>query len=120
MLRSRVAEQEVLHVLDRPKPAFSNLNMKVEYSKHIEARLRLRGIAHELPKQVFEEAIERYSDTETGHLVAVMSKRLYDRNREVMVAYVIHEDLATLLTIHPLKNGQKGSRIRSGRWRKIE
>jgi hypothetical protein len=49
-----------------------------------------------------------------------MSKRLYDRNREVMVAYFIHEDLATLLTIHPLKNGQKGSRIRSGRWRKIE
>ena len=92
--------------------------MKVKYSKHIEARLRLRKIAHELPKQIVKEASERYLDTETGHLVAVMSKPLYDRNREVMVAYVVDEDCATLLTIHPLKEGQKDSRIRSGRWRK--
>jgi hypothetical protein len=93
--------------------------MKVEYSNHIEARLRLRGIARELPKQIFEEATEHYLDSETGHVVAVMSKRLYDRNREVMVAYVIDKDCAILLTIHPLKVGQKDSRIRSGRWRKL-
>jgi len=94
--------------------------MKIEYSKHIEARLKLRAIARELPKEIFERASERYLDRETGHLVAVMSKELYDRDREVMVAYVIDEDRATLLTIHPLKNGQKDSRIRSGRWRKIQ
>jgi hypothetical protein len=93
--------------------------MKVKYSSHIEARLKLRGIAHDLPKQIFEEAPERYLDTETGHLVAVMARPLYDRNREVMVAYVIDKDCATLLTIHPLKDGQKGSGIRSGRWRKL-
>jgi hypothetical protein len=57
--------------------------MKVEYSNHIEARLRLRGIAHDLPREISEEATERYLDTETGRLVAVMSKQLYDRNREV-------------------------------------
>ena len=96
----------------------SGKDMKVEYSKHIEARLRLREIAHELPKQIFEETSERYLDTATGHLVAVMHMPLYDRTREVMVAYVIDEDCATLLTIHPLKDGQKASRIRSGRWRK--
>ena len=94
--------------------------MKIKYSKHIGARLKLRAIDRELPKEIFETASERYLDTETGHLVAVMSRQLYDRNREVMVAYVIEEDLATLLTIHPLKNGQKDSRIRSGRWRKIQ
>jgi hypothetical protein len=94
--------------------------MKVEYSGHIETRLRLRDIDHELPKQIFEEAAERYLDTETGHVVAVMSRQLYDRIREVMVAYVIEGDRVTLLTIHPLKDGQKGNRIRSGRWRKME
>jgi hypothetical protein len=51
--------------------------------------------------------------------VAVMSKPLYDRDREVMVAYAIEEDTAILLTIHPLKDGQKDSRIRSGRWRAL-
>jgi len=93
--------------------------MKVRYSRHIEVRLRLREIDHDLPKQVFEEAAERYLDTETGHFVAVMSKPLYDREREVMVAYDIEEETAVLLTIHPLKDGQKDSRIRSGRWRTL-
>ena len=30
-----------------------------------------------------------------------------------------YEDTAILLTIHPLKDGQKDSRIRSGRWRAL-
>ena len=93
--------------------------MNVEYSKHIKARLKLRGISDELPKQIFEEATERYLDVETGHRVAVMPMPLYDRSREVMVAYVIDENRAVLLTIHPLKERQKANRIRSGRWREL-
>ena len=50
--------------------------MKIEYSKHIETRLKLREIPRELPKEIFEEASERYLDTETDHLVAVMSRQL--------------------------------------------
>ena len=93
--------------------------MKLKYSKHIEARLRLRGITHELPREIFEDASERYLDAETGHLIAVMPVELYGRIREAMVAYVVGKDCAILLTIHPLKDGQKDSRIRSGRWRKL-
>jgi hypothetical protein len=93
--------------------------MKVEYSKHIKSRLKLRGIGDDLPKKIFEEAIERYLDIETAHRVAVMSVPLYGRSREVMVAYVIDENCATLLTVHPLKDGQKENRIRSGRWREL-
>lgn len=37
---------------------------------------------------------------------------LYGKSREVMVAYVKDEDnLVKLLTIHPLKKGQKRNRI---------
>lgn len=93
--------------------------MKVSYSRHIEVRLKLREIDRDLPRQIFEEAAERYLDTETDHFVAVMSKPLYDRDREVMVAYEVEEDTAILLTIHPLKEGQKDNRIRSGRWRAL-
>ncbi|MBI2471809.1 MAG: hypothetical protein HYV59_11300 [Planctomycetes bacterium] len=39
--------------------------------------------------------------------------------KEIMVAYLVEEDCAKLLTIHPLKVGQKENRIKSGRWRKI-
>jgi len=93
--------------------------MKIEYSEHIKNRLGLRRIEHELPRKVFEQAEERYYDKETGHLIAVMNVDLYDKNREVMVAYIIQEDCVKLLTIHPLKEGQKENRINVGRWREI-
>jgi hypothetical protein len=37
-----------------------------------------------------------------------------------MIAYTVEEDIARLLTIHPLKEGQKENRVKSGRWRKIQ
>ncbi|MFB3885587.1 MAG: hypothetical protein ACE144_10195 [Thermodesulfobacteriota bacterium] len=48
-----------------------------------------------------------------------MEVELYNKKREVMVAYTIEEETVTLLTIHPLKHRQKESRVKSGRWRRI-
>ena len=93
--------------------------MKVEYSKHIKYRLKLRGIEYDLPKRIFQEAEERYFDRETGYLIAVMKVVLYEKSREVMVAYTIEDNDAKLLTIHPLKKGQKENRFKTGRWRRI-
>lgn len=93
--------------------------MQVKYSRHIENRLRLREIEYDLPKRILEQSNERYFDNETGHLIAVMKVELYDKSREVMVAHVIEKNCAKLLTIHPLKEGQKENRIKTGRWRKI-
>ena len=93
--------------------------MKIEYSDHIENRLRLRRIDRNLPEKIFEQAQERYLDTSTGHLIAVMNIDLYNKQRDVMIAYVTDEKRTTLLTIHPLKYGQKENRVLNGRWRKI-
>lgn len=62
---------------------------------------------------------ERYFDQATGHSVAVMEVDLYGKRREVMVAYVIEEGCARMLTVHPLKGNEKENRVRSGRWRKV-
>jgi hypothetical protein len=70
-------------------------------------------------KEYLRRLKKRYFDRETGHLIAVMKIDLYNKNREVMVAYVIEEDCAKLLTMHPLREGQKQNRINTGRWRKI-
>lgn len=94
--------------------------MRIEYSQHIEARLQMRGIDYALPKRIFEDARERYLDRHTGHLIAIMNAELYGKTREVMTAYVATQDHITLLTIHPLKTGQKNGRVRSGRWRRIQ
>jgi hypothetical protein len=56
---------------------------------------------------------------ETGHRIATMAADLYGKQGRSMVSYVIEGDCAKLLTIHPLKEGQKENRIVSGRWRKI-
>ena len=94
-------------------------NLKIQYAKHLENRLSLRNIEYDLPKIVSQNAEERYFDNETGHLIAVMEKELYGKIRELMVAYEKKKDKITLLTIHPLKPGQKDNRIKSERWRKL-
>ena len=52
-------------------------------------------------------------------VLAFISSKIPSKLSEVMVAYIIEEDIVKLLTIHPLKGGQKENRIRTGRWRKI-
>ena len=81
--------------------------------------MSIRGIGYDLPRKIFVESRERYIDDETEHFIATMEVELYNKLREVMIAYVVEGDVARLLTIHPLKEGQKENRIKSGRWRKI-
>jgi len=93
--------------------------VEIKYSQHIISRLRIREIEYELPKIIFEQSKERYYDMKTGYMVAVMNADLFGKIREVMVAYVMEDEDAKLLTIHPLKEGQKENREKSRRWRKL-
>jgi len=93
--------------------------MEIEYSAHIINRMLLRKIEHDLPKRIVIESNERYFDSETGYSIATMVVEMYNKNREVMVAYILEGNVTKLLTIHPLKQGQKENRIKAGRWRKI-
>lgn len=93
--------------------------MEIKYSRHIETRLVLRKIEYTLPRRIYEDAEERFIDTETGHTIAVMKVVIYGKKRDVMIAYKHKGTEVKLLTIHPLKEGQKENRIRSGRWKEI-
>ena len=95
------------------------VTMQIKYSKHIEARIAMRKIEYNLPQRVYENAEERFVDSETRHEIAVMKSVLYGKERDIMVAYKHADADVKLLTIHPLKEGQKENRIQSGRWRKI-
>ena len=83
-------------------------------------RMALRKIPYDLPGQIYEKAVDRFEDIETGYRIAVMEVEFYGRLREVMLAYALEEENAKLITIHPLKDGQKQNRITTGRWRKLE
>jgi hypothetical protein len=93
--------------------------MQIQYSEHLENRLKTRKIQYDLPRKIYEQSKERYFDNETKHHIAIMQVDLYGKMREVMVAYALQNDFARLLTIHPLKAGQKQARLESGRWRKM-
>jgi hypothetical protein len=69
---------------------------------------------------VYTESDETYYDNETGHRVATIVTLVYGKMREVMVAYDIEEKTVKLLTIHPLKEGRKENRVKSGRWRRLQ
>ena len=63
--------------------------MQILYSNHIKNRLSLRKIPYDLPQKVYEQSRERYFDEQTGHRVAIMKVRLYNKIRDVMIAYII-------------------------------
>jgi hypothetical protein len=86
------------------------------YSAHLRNRLRLRNIPDDLPREIVETATERFFDKETNYYIAIKPIHVYDRLREVMVACEIERDSIRLITIHPVKQGQKANRIKSGRW----
>ena len=81
--------------------------------------MSLRKIDYELPRKIFDQSKERYVDEVTQHFIATMEVELYNKRKEGMIAYVIEEDVVRLLTIHPLKKGQKENRIGTGRWVKL-
>lgn len=75
--------------------------MLIKYSEHIKTRLTLRKIDHDLPKLIYENADERFLDTETDNLIALMKTTLYGEKRDIIVAYKQEGKNITLLTIHP-------------------
>ncbi|MBI2050274.1 MAG: hypothetical protein HYT31_00535 [Parcubacteria group bacterium] len=92
---------------------------EVVYSKHLELRLKLRSIHHELPRIIYQTSSERYTDAITQLSVAINKTAYRGKVREVALVYRETAKEARLITIHPLKPGQKNSRIKSGRWKKL-
>mgnify|MGYP001565458841 CR=1 FL=1 len=94
------------------------LNIK-ENCTSISQKKRIRRIPWKLPERVYREAEERFDDAITGHEIAVKRVRYRGRLREVMVAADRRLGIVELITIHPLKPGQKQARVQSGRWKRL-
>ena len=55
--------------------------MQIKYSKHIKARIAMRKIEYNLPQRIYENAEERFMDTETGHTIAVKNVIIYGKRK---------------------------------------
>ena len=92
---------------------------KIVYTSHLEFRLKVRNIPHNLPKKIFQEAREHYYDTATGHCIAIDKCDFEGKIRDMALTYDKKRYAVEIITVHPLKPYQKHSRINSGRWKKI-
>ena len=92
---------------------------KVVYTDHLRLRIKLRGIPKILPKQIWLAAKERYYDRATQHSIAVMACAVKERMKEYALSYDEKEGVIQLITVHPIKELQKISRIKTGRWQRL-
>ena len=92
---------------------------KVVYTDHLRLRMKLRGIPKELPKHIWREPKARYYDRATQHSIAVLTCEIKGRMREFALSYDEKEGVIQCITVHPMKQLQKLSRIKSGRWQRL-
>jgi len=94
--------------------------LNVVSSKHFAARKELRSINDGMAETIITQANEHYSDTQTNYFVAVKRMEFQGKVRDMSLTYSISEGKIVLITLHPLKDGQRENRVRSGRWVKHE
>jgi hypothetical protein len=92
---------------------------KIIYFPHLLLCLELREIPYSLPKKIYQTAKEYYFDKETFKRVAVKKVKFKNKLREMALIYEETNGQVNLITIHPLKEYQKVSRIKTGRWPKL-
>jgi hypothetical protein len=82
--------------------------------------MKVRKIPEGLPKNVWEEAEERYFDTKTSYQIAVKKIDYKGKQREMIVVYDEKGYEVWIVTVHPLKSYEKQARIKSGSGREYE
>ena len=93
--------------------------MLYETSSMHYVRLDLREVPYDLPKKIYRTSKERYLDQGTQTIVAIKRIRYKGRMREFALVYRETSAEALLITLHPLKQYQKLSRIKSKRWQEM-
>ena len=79
----------------------------------------MRNIPFLLPKQIYQNAKERYFDLVTNSKIATQKVFYKDKKREMMIAYKENIYEVKIITIHPLKLLQKFNRIKTKRWKRL-
>ncbi len=83
--------------------------MELRYTEHLKLRMELRDIPYAMPKEVYEEAEERYYDTSTSYHIAIKKLNYAGKLRTMAVTYNKHGNKIEIITIHPIKEGQKNA-----------
>ena len=93
---------------------------EIQYSPHFNIRHAGRLFPEGLEEAVLQNPDARYYDTSKSRFVVV--KRMYalGAERDIAVAYEIHDNIVRLITIFPLKERQQRNRRENGRWELLD
>ena len=89
---------------------------RIEYTPHLEARLHLRRITSDLPRQIYLHSTERYYDVQEERMIAIANVEYRGKIRPMSIAYDEFDDHVEIVTIHPIKRSQIDNRLQAGRW----
>jgi hypothetical protein len=76
----------------------------------------LREIPNGLAETILRDADGYYRNGITGWSIAVKRIEFQAKERDMALTYTVEGDEIVLITLHPLKEGQKQRRIESERW----
>lgn len=93
--------------------------LQFRYSRHFIGQKESRSFPNGLAELIVQHPDHRYYDDLNHSLAAVKEVYFSGRNRDIVVAYTRQGNAVTLLTIHPLKDGQQRRRLESGRWSQL-
>ena len=94
--------------------------MKIKYVTHLKNRLKERKIPYSYPKIILKESDNKYRDNVTGRNIAVKRMIYGEGEKNMVIAYVIINEVFEIITIHPVSNSELKNKINSGRWIKNE
>jgi hypothetical protein len=90
--------------------------MKIRFSQHFAERKRLRDVPNGLAETILREADGHYRNGISGWNIAVKRIAFQGKERDMALTYTVDRNEIVLITVHPLKEGQKNQRIENGRW----
>lgn len=90
--------------------------MSFRYSDHVKRRMRERKITQAIVTSVLGKPKHKFIDSETGYIV--YTKELVFRGKKRPIAVSVDEttEIATIVTVHPIRERDIISRTENRRW----
>lgn len=94
--------------------------VKLEYTDHLQLRLKVRKIPENYPKEIYENPEQKFYDNLEKTFISIKKLDYNKKLRNMMIAYEEKEGKMEIVTIHPITEEKIINRVMSGRWSKNE
>jgi len=91
--------------------------LEVEYTEHLKLKIRIRKFPENFPRLIFTDPDFQLINSITDHKIAIKKLFYNEKVRYLMIAYDKINEIAKIITIHPVSEELINERLKSGRWK---